>query len=108
MEAPLGFGRQTGRNTMAQQVQARTLRQPTPERWQKAAQRAIAERVQVRQINSTGMWVASSGTDSTMAYILEVITGVARSCTCQAGEFGDPVCKHRARLYLDTGLLRVE
>jgi hypothetical protein len=45
----------------------RKVRQATPERWQKAAERAIAEGVQVRQINTSGMWVATSGTDPSLA-----------------------------------------
>ena len=90
---------------MAVQMQTRRNRQATPERWRRAAQRAVAEGVQVRQINTSGMWVATSGTDATVAYILEVAGGVVRSCSCPAGEFGDPVCKHRARWYVDAGLL---
>src|SRR3954454_11010958 len=94
--------------TMAQTAQTRQNRQATPERWQKAAARAIVKGVQVRQVNANGMWVATSGTDATMAYLIDVTNGIAQSCTCPAGEFGDPVCKHRARYYLDLGLLDPE
>lgn len=93
---------------MATQMQTRRNRQATPERWQKAAQRAIAEHIEVRQVNATGMWTASSGSDPKLAYVLEVVAGVVRSCSCPAGEFGDPCCKHAARYYLDAGLLDPE
>src|SRR3954468_24950681 len=93
---------------MAQQMQTRKNREATPERWRAAVARAIAEGVQVRQVNANGMWVTTSGTDATMAYLIEVTNGVAHSCTCPAGEFGDPVYKHRARYYLDMGLLDPE
>ena len=49
------------------------------------------------------MWVSTSASDSTVAY--EVTPW---GCQCHAGQFGDPVCKHRAipleklgRLHLD-------
>src|SRR3954449_12606780 len=90
---------------MAQQMQTLKARQATPKRWQTAAARAIAEGVQVRQVNANGMWVATSGTDATMAYLIDVTNGVAHSCTCPAGEFGDPVCLHRAAFYLLIGAL---
>ena len=67
---------------MVQQMQQRTA---SPERWQKAAPRAITEGVQVRLVNAGGMWVATSGTDATMAYLIEVVGAIAQSCTCPAG-----------------------
>ena len=54
------------------------------------------------------MWTASSGSDPKLAYVLEVVAGVVRSCSCPAGEFGDPCCKHAARFYLDAGLVDPE
>ena len=93
---------------MAQQMQTRRTRQAAPERWQKAAQRAIDENIEVRQVNATGMWIATSGSDPKLAYMLEIVAGVVRSCSCPAGEFGDPCCKHAARYYLDAGLLDPE
>ena len=90
---------------MAQQTQTRRTRQAAPERWEKAAQRAIAEHIDVRQVNANGMWTATSGSDPKVAYVLEIVAGVVRSCSCPAGEFGDPCCKHAARYSLDAGLL---
>ena len=86
----------------------RKVRQASPERWQAALARALAEGVTVRQVNANGMWVASSGTDATMAYLLEVTGGIVHSCTCPAGQFNDPVCKHRARWYFDAGVLDLD
>jgi hypothetical protein len=102
------FGVASQEVVMAQaqvQAQPRRNRQVTPERWQAALARALAERVTVRQVNANGMWVATSGTDTTMAYLLEVTGGIVHSCTCPAGQFDDPICKHRARWYYDAGLL---
>jgi hypothetical protein len=93
---------------MAVQMQTRRTRQATPERWQRAAQRAIAEQIDVRQVNENGMWVANSGTRPGVAYLLSVSRGVVQSCSCEAGQFGDPCCKHAARFYLDAGLLDPE
>ncbi len=42
------------------------------------------------------MWTASSGTDPKLASVLEVVAGVVRSCSCPAGAYGDPRCKHAA------------
>jgi hypothetical protein len=87
---------------------ARPVRAASPERWQKAAARALAERIEVRQIATTGQWVASSGTQKSVCYLMEVVAGAVRSCSCPAGMFGDPCCKHAARFYLDAGLLDPE
>ena len=86
---------------MAQEMQTRN-------RQQRAAQRAIGENIEVRQVNATGMWTATSGSDPKLAYVLEVVAGVVRSCSCPAGEFGDPCCNHAARYDLDAGLLDPE
>src|SRR5215210_2529206 len=88
--------------------QPRTNRAPSPERWQRAAERALAEGISVRQVNASGMWVASSGTHATVAYVLEITGSVVQSCSCPAGTFGDPCCKHAARYYLDAGLLELD
>src|SRR5688572_15282513 len=82
------------------------IQQPTrtrassPARWMKAAERAITEGVQVRQLSSSGQWIASSGSDATIAYEVEVTGNVAHGCGCLAGLNDDPVCKHRAAFYL--------
>src|SRR5690349_12153067 len=86
----------------------RTRRVASPERWQAAARRALAEGVEVRQVNTSGMWVANSGTQSNVAYLLEINQGIVRSCSCPAGTYGDPVCKHSARYYLDMGLIDLD
>ena len=90
------------------QVPSHVSRQATPERWQKAAQRAIAENISVRLVNTSGMWVANSGTQANVAYLLEITGNLVQSCSCPAGTFGDPCCKHAARFYLDIGVLDVD
>src|ERR687896_474202 len=83
-------------------------RQASPERWQKAAERALAEGISVRQVNASGMWVANSGTHANVAYVLEITGTLVQSCSCPAGTFGDPCCKHAARYYLSIGVLDVD
>jgi hypothetical protein len=71
----------------------------------KAAERAVTECVQVRQLTGSGQWIANSGSDSTVAYEVEVTGNVAHGCGCLAGLNDDPVCKHRAAFYLLIGAL---
>ena len=79
-----------------------TLRRAnTPDRWQAALQRALLEGVQVRQLAGSGAWVATSSTDPGAAYEVTPWT-----CECQAGQYDDPVCKHRAALHLRLGRLQ--
>ena len=89
---------------MVQQT-VRPKRVATPERWREAVRRALDEGVQARQVNATGAWIATSGSDAAVAYELCVFDGVARACSCPAGVNLDPVCKHRAAFYLAVGLL---
>src|SRR5215204_3177213 len=94
---------------MAQRApQARTNRQASPERWQRAAERALAEGIEVRQVNASGMWVPNSGSQANVAYLLEITGSLVQSCSCPAGALGDPCCKHAARYYLDAGLLELD
>jgi hypothetical protein len=89
------------------QAQTRT-RSSSPARWQKAAQRAISEGIQVRQLAGSGQWVANSGSDASVAYEVEVTGNIAHGCSCLAGLNDDPVCKHRAAFYLLIGALSVD
>ena len=89
-------------------VQVRANRAASSERWQHAAERALADHIEVRQVNASGMWVANSGSQVNVAYLLEITGTLVQSCSCPAGTFGDPCCKHAARFYLDAGLLEVD
>lgn len=73
----------------------------TPARWSAALDRARHEGIQVRQLAGSGAWIATSGKDASVAY--EV---TPHTCECHAGQSGDPVCKHRALLRHQLGLLR--
>src|SRR5215218_6437553 len=96
------------RNTSWHRSHRRSARTaPSPERWQHAAERAITEGIEVRQVNASGMWVATSGTVAGVAYLLEIAGSIVHGCSCPAGSFGDPCCKHAARFYLDAGVLDV-
>ncbi len=80
-------------------------RTSSPARWIKAAERAVAEGVQIRQLAGSGAWVASSGSDPNAAYEVEVTGNVAHGCSCLAGLNDDPVCKHRAAYFVLIGAL---
>ncbi len=87
-----------------QTIQARRpVRRATPQRWQTALQRALAEGIQVRQLAGSGAWIATSGSDAAVAYLVS-----AQGCECQAGEYGDPICKHRAAYWHALGALDLE
>jgi hypothetical protein len=75
----------------------------TPARWQKALKRALEQGVDVRQLATTGVWVATSGTDSTAAYVV-----TESDCECRAAQEGDCVCKHRALLRHVLGMLPLD
>ncbi|MCC6421706.1 MAG: hypothetical protein IT429_26095 [Gemmataceae bacterium] len=77
-------------------------------RWLKAAERAVTEGIQIRQLQGSGQWVATSGHDATVAYEVQVAGNVAFGCDCLAGLNGDPVCKHRAAYYLLVGALSLD
>ena len=83
---------------------ATTTRRPArasiADRWTRAVARAAAEGVRVMQLPTSGVWIATSGTDATTAY---VVTETA--CECYAGAHNDPVCKHRAQLRVQLGTL---
>ncbi len=88
---------------MVQSVTTRPVRRATPERWQAALQRALDEGIQVRQLAGSGAWIATSGSDTAAAYLVS-----AQGCECQASEYGDPVCKHRAAYWHAVGALDLE
>ncbi len=79
-----------------------------PARWIKAAERAIAEGVQVRQLQGSGQWIATSGTRWQSPTKPTVTGNVVHGCDCLAGLNDDPVCKHRAAFYLLIGALDPE
>lgn len=85
---------------MVSTVSRTVSRTDSPARWTRAADRAIAEGVRVMQLPTTGVWVATSGTDAATAYVV-----TETGCECHAGAHGDPCCKHRAALRLHLGLL---
>ena len=74
-------------------------------RWMKAAERAVHEGILLRQLAGSGQWIASSGSDASVAYEVEVTGRVAHGCGCLAGLNDDPVCKHRAAFYLLIGVI---
>ncbi len=72
----------------------------TTSRWHAARDRAHREGISVRQLSASGTWIATSATDSHVAYEVSVYR-----CTCPAAELGDdPVCKHRAALRMHLGI----
>lgn len=62
---------------------------------ERARERAISEGIEVRQVNSSSLWIATSGTKPDRAYVLNIVQGRAVTCSCPAGAWGG-YCKHRA------------
>jgi len=61
------------------------------------------EGVTVRQLATTGVWIATSGTDAGTAYVV-----TPTDCECRAAQEGDVCCKHRALLRHVRGLLTLD
>jgi hypothetical protein len=79
-------------------------RQATPERWQRVLELAELAGVQVRQLQGSGQWIVTSGSDPGAAYETDGTT-----CTCPAAQLGgDPVCLHRAAFWHAQGILDFE
>src|SRR5829696_283712 len=77
-------------------------RQTTPQRWQRALERATLAGVQVRQLQGSGQWIVTSASDPAAAYETD-----GHGCSCPAAMLGgDPVCLHRAALRCQQGQLR--
>ena len=90
-------------------IQAQTRsRVDSQARWLKAAERAVSEGIQCRQLQGSGQWIATSGSQDGVAYEVQVAGSVAFGCDCLAGMNGDPVCKHRAAYYLLIGALTLD
>jgi hypothetical protein len=78
-------------------------RRDTQERWQSALKRANDKGVKIYRIESTGQFIATSGTTVTTAYAVDGVR-----CECAAAVHGDPVCQHRAAYWAAQGMLTVE
>jgi hypothetical protein len=86
---------------MAVQMQTRQQRQVTPERWQRALQRALFAGVEAKQLAGSGEWIVSSASRPGIAYRTDGIT-----CDCEAAMLGgDTVCLHRAAYWDAVGVL---
>jgi hypothetical protein len=89
---------------MVQAVQVSPVgrtKQASPERWQRALQRALFAGVDAKQLAGTGQWVVSSASRPGPAYRTD---GIA--CDCEAAMLGgDPVCLHRAAYWYAVGVL---
>src|SRR4051794_16999561 len=86
-------------------AQRTRTRVENPVRWMKAAERATEEGIRVCQMQGSGQWVATSGSQSGVAYEVMVTGNVAHWCDCLAGMNGDPCCKHQAAFNLLIGAL---
>jgi hypothetical protein len=72
----------------------------TQERWQAALRRAFDEGLQARVVERFGVVVVTSGSQSRISYATNGF-----DCTCLAGEYEDPICKHRALYWHECGVL---
>src|SRR4051812_39569088 len=86
---------------MAQQMQTRKIRQATPERWQRALQRALFAGVEAKQLAGSGEWIVASASRPGIAYKTDGV-----SCDCEAAMLGGgPVCLHRSAYWFAQGVL---
>ncbi len=77
-------------------------RHDTPQRWQRALERAARSALEVRQLQGSGQWIVTSASDPGAAYETD-----GQTCTCPAAMLGgDPVCMHRAAYRFIQGQLR--
>ena len=76
----------------------RTRRTADAAKWAELFGKAVREGVEVRQTGS-GLWIATSGTDRTAAYVVEL-----RECECP-GHTYHGFCEHRALLAWTLGVL---
>ena len=89
---------------MAEQMQTRQQRQATPERWQRALQRALFAGVEAKQIAGSGEWIVSSASRPGIAYRTD-----GTACECEAALLGgDPICLHRAAYWYAVGVLELD
>ena len=75
-------------------------RRESLDRWHAALKRANDKGVNIYRIESTGQFIATSGTTVTVAYATDGV-----SCECAAAVHGDPVCQHRAAYWAAQGML---
>jgi hypothetical protein len=86
---------------MAQQMQTRKARQATPERWQRALQRALFAGVEAKQLAGSGERIVISDGQPGIAYKTNGI-----SWDCEADMLGgNPVFLHRADYWYVVGIL---
>lgn len=78
-------------------------RRESIDRWHAAVRRADEKSVKLFQIESTGVYIATSGTRHLVAYRTDGI-----ECECAAAVAGDPVCLHRARYWQAMGMLELD
>lgn len=84
-------------------TQVRPRRQATPERWQAALTRAIANGIRVYQESTTGLMLATSASKPGVIHATDGIT-----CGCEAALANDPVCQHRAMFWHLAGVLDLD
>src|SRR5919199_6648886 len=83
---------------------ARTARQGSPERWQRALQRALFAGVEAKQIAGSGESIVSSASRPGVCYRTDGV-----ECECEAAMLGgDPVCLHRAAYWHAQGVLDLD
>ena len=84
----------------AVQVPVVCIRPETPERWERALQRALANGLEVFVAADTGERMVTSASQLDTLHRTD-----GTECTCKAGLSGDPVCCHRAVVRFVSGWL---
>ena len=73
----------------------------SPERWQAALARALANGLELRREASTGLTLVTSATKPGVCYATD-----GRTCSCEAAMLGgDVICQHRALFWHEAGCL---
>jgi hypothetical protein len=79
-------------------------RQVTPERWQRALERARFAGVEAKQLAGSGQWIVASASRPGVAYETDGIR-----CSCEAAMLGaDSICLHRATYWFAQGVLDLD
>lgn len=80
------------------------MTQTLQSRYLAAARRVIDEGIAIEPL-ANGDFIATSSRNAGVRYVVGMDGNLAATCGCPAGSQGDPVCKHRAAVYMHLGAL---
>lgn len=83
------------------------MTQTLQSRFLAAARRVVDEGIEIEPL-ANGDFIATSASKAGIRYVVSMQGNLAATCGCPAGQQGDPVCKHRAAVYMHLGALSLE